>query len=99
MAKFKKYESVVHNILKKFLPARSSDGVLQYKVCEEINPTVLNRTYGEVLLYGKELGVPNENTVSRCRRKLQEKHPELKEPHTAQKRAEQETEYKAYARS
>lgn len=97
MAKFKKYENVVHNILEKFLPARSSDGVLQYKVCEEINPAVLNKTYGEVLLYGKELGVPNENTVSRCRRKIQEKYPELKNPETARIRAVEQEDYKGYA--
>jgi hypothetical protein len=97
MAKLKKYESVVHRILEKFSSARSSDGILQYKVCEELNPDVLKETYGNVLLYGEKLGVPNENTVSRCRRKLQEKHPELKNSETAKIRAAEQEDYKSYA--
>lgn len=35
----------------------------------------------------KILGLPNWETVSRCRRKIQEKHPELKNPETARIRA------------
>ncbi len=45
----------------------------------------------------KKSGLPNWETVSRCRRKVQEKHPELKNPETARIKAIEQENYKGYA--
>lgn len=97
MAKFKKYENVVLNILKSFPLARSDDYFLMSKVCEQLNPDVCSKPFKQVMQQHKTLGVPNWETVSRCRRKVQEKHPELKNPETAQIRAIEQEDYKGYA--
>ena len=99
MAKVGIYEPLVAAILREDAIARTDDNYLQYRVCQELNPDILNMSYGEVLLNHNELKKPNEESVGRCRRKIQEKHPELKEPHTTQKRAEREQEFRNYARS
>ncbi len=97
MAKFKTYESVVFNILKSFPLARSDDYFLMSKVCEQLSPDLCGKPFKQVMQEHKKSGLPNWETVSRCRRKVQEKHPELKNPETALIRAIEQEDYKGYA--
>lgn len=97
MANFK-IESVVKDILTA-LPATRSDDYLLYKeMCNRVCPQAGALSLSEALLHHKALGMPSWETVSRCRRKIQERSPDLRDPATAKVRAEEEKEYKEYAR-
>lgn len=42
--------------------------------------------------------LPNPESVRRCRQKIQQQFPELRNEKTVERRAEMETEYRAFAR-
>lgn len=44
------------------------------------------------------LGIPSLETITRCRRKLQEKNPELREPKSEGIRANEEQEFRDYSK-
>lgn len=96
MGRISKWEKIVLAILEKHAAARSDDRVLYYWVLKE-EGFDLSVTVSRFLL-GTEY--PNWETITRVRRKLQEKHPELCEPSNVQKmRAKAEEEFIEYARS
>lgn len=101
MAEFETAEVLVEKILEEKPSARFSDYNLFIEVVRRLNRKLLRLPAEEFFraVKHKENGVPKYETVTRCRRKIQAKRPELKEPHTAQKRAERETEFKDYARN
>ncbi len=97
MAKFKTYENVVLDILKSYPLARSDDYFLMNKVCERLNPDLCSKPFKQVMKEHQELGLPNWETVSRCRRKIQEKFPELRNAETTRARAIEQEDYKNYS--
>lgn len=101
MAEFKTAEALVENILEEKPSTRFSDYNLFVEVVRRLNRDLLKLSIVDFYRAVKQKGngIPQYETVTRCRRKIQAKRPELKEPHTAQKRAEREAEYKDYARS
>lgn len=101
MAEFETSEVLVEKILEEKPSTRFSDYNLFVEVVRRLNRKLLRLPAEDFFraVKHKENGVPKHETVTRCRRKIQAKRPELKEPHTAQKRAERETEFKDYARS
>lgn len=79
---------------------RSDDGLLVSKVMEKLNPSVKGLKFNFVLENRKALGLPSFETVTRARRKLQEKYPRYKAADdVANARAVLEEEFKAFARS
>ena len=46
----------------------------------------------------KKLGIPALETITRCRRKLQEKYPELRDEAACNIRANEEQEYRDYSK-
>lgn len=70
-------QRVVKEILETNEMARNSDMALYVKVCETINPAVLNKPFWVVLMSLKEYNLPNIETVRRTRQKLQAAYPEL----------------------
>lgn len=74
--KLYKIEDIVYDILKECPKARSNDNYLMLKVVEVINPMLLHVSYETALL--QEKPVVSFKTVERCRRKVQQKWPELK---------------------
>ncbi len=101
MAEFETSEVLVEKILEEKPSTRFSDYNLFVEVVRRLNRKLLRLPAEDFFraVKHKENGVPKYETVTRCRRKIQAKRPELKEPHTAQKRAKQEAKYKDYARS
>ncbi len=90
-----------------FEPAtRDDDDLLWVKVLEE-TAKILNipdysqsMPFKDFLFTAKCMGLPHFKSVSRARRKLQRKYPELRgSEETQEARAELETVYKEYARS
>lgn len=97
MSKLNTMENIVLDILEVSPAARSDDYVLMWLVCEKLNPKICEFRLADVLYQHKELGLPNWETVTRCRRKIQEKRPDLVAPETAKKRREEEQIYRDYA--
>ena len=52
----------------------------------------------DVFLNHVALGIPSLESITRCRRKLQEKNPSLRDEKAVKIRAKEEEEYKDYAR-
>ena len=100
MEKMKTVEEITRYILEEVEEARESDAVLYYHVCREYDEDALRIEFGDVLLGEQFLRFPKYESVSRCRRKLQAKHPELRASKECQRRRyETMTKYEAYARS
>lgn len=96
MSRIKKYENLVHSILLRHPATRGDDKLLYYWVLSEEGYNV------GISLYRYLLGTnnfPNYDSISRARRKLQAKYPELRPPKGDQiRREEAEQEYIEYAR-
>ena len=94
-----KYEHIVAYILNRYEGTRGDDKLLYYWVLrEEGFNTKLSL---EAFLLGSFHGsnFPNFDTITRVRRKLQEKYPELRPPKGDQiRREDAEQEYLDYAR-
>ena len=85
-------KKIVWNILDKKEGARNDDFVLYANVCKEIGID-LNMELGFFLLDHIRLQAPPFGSVSRCRRKWQEKHPELVDNKTKEIREQEEEKY------
>lgn len=95
MAKIKKVQDTVYEILSEDEETRKDDYVLILRVFERyISPNTQLRT---VCQKHKQLGLPSIHTIVRVRRKLQVEHPELMDEETKKIRSAEEEEYKQYA--
>lgn len=99
MAKLHTMEKVVLNVLEKSPAARSDDYVLMWLVCNELKPELVEKPFADVLYHHKSWGLPNWETVTRCRRKIQRNRPDLVVEVTSRKRRKEEAEYREYARA
>ena len=97
--KLKYMEQIVLDILEKSTRARGDDHILMYYVCRKLVPEVLSISYGEVLCFRATLKLPNYETVTRCRRKIQSKRPDLLPKEVENVRKAEYKQYKKYARS
>ncbi len=71
-------ENMIIDILGRNRVARKDDHMLYIEVCSDINPNCLDN-FMEAFKYRKEFGLPSFESVSRARRKVQEKYPEFLE--------------------
>lgn len=95
----KTVSELVRYQLEKYPATRDNDQLLYYRVCEQINPKSLSSNFGYVLLNRKDFDLPSIETVGRCRRKLQEKNPELRASSKVESfRGEREAEFREYAK-
>ena len=78
--------------------SRDDDYLLYNLVCKACDIDTSTIAFDEALLNRKELGIPNWESVSRYRRKLQEINPELRR-NAYSKRQKRQEEFKAYARA
>lgn len=94
-------EDIVLKVLQKYEQTRSDDFVLVYAVYREINFNVATiDRFSEVMLNHKKYGFPSFGSVTRARRKIFEKHPELKPTKiTKNRKKAEEEEYKEYSKS
>lgn len=97
MGKISQYENSVLYLLVNFPATRSDDKLLYYKLLREEGFST-NLTL-ENFLIGSGCKYPNYDSVTRCRRKLQERFPELRaDAVTQNKRDEAEVDFQRYAR-
>lgn len=105
MEKLKHIEGLVECFIEAFPALRVDDYSLYYYVCKHYfyqNGKILefqNLSFTEAMLKHKEYKLPSFESVTRCRRRVQAKRPELKDPAKARIRAEAEQDFRAYARS
>lgn len=99
MAKPKDIESKVRGILVDFPESRRNDFVLYARYIQRYNAELQGVGLIYALLEASRLQMPNYESISRARRKIQQKEPELCPPEKAQKaRAEKENVYRLYAK-
>lgn len=97
MSRLQTMEKVVLEILEKSPKAREDDYVLMWLVCEKLSPEIITKPFADVMYHHKSWGLPNWESVTRARRKVQEKRPDLVSPAKAKKRREEEERYREYA--
>lgn len=93
--KLKKLEPVVETALRENPITRVDDFVLYLSIIKNVIDT--DMTIEGCLLNHTVLGLPPFESVTRCRRKLCEKYPELKNAAMEEIRSNVEQEYRAYA--
>ena len=95
MAKINTIHNKVLKILETNPDTRGDDYVLILEVLKEyIDP---NMSITTLLLHHAELGIPSIETITRARRKLQEKYPHLVDVGAKSIRKEEEKEFREYA--
>lgn len=73
-----KLEELVKKALIKNKSAREDDHMLYIEVAYMVNPGLVNCNFGENFRNARQNGLPNFESVSRARRKIQELNPNLK---------------------
>lgn len=95
MARIKTVEPLVYRALTDNPITRTDDFILVLEVLK--NFVTAEMRLETVLEHHTELGLPSFESISRARRKLQERYPDLKNKATAEMRAEAEKDYREYA--
>lgn len=95
MARINKIEPLVEEALISNKSSRGDNFILYLEVLKKYIDTDLSLK--DVFLHHRELGIPSLETITRCRRKLQEKNPELRDEAADQIRRKEEAEHYEYA--
>lgn len=90
-------EKIVKEILEKDSLAREDDNYLILLVIEKTNPELAGETFAKVMLNAKTKGISMES-ITRARRKIQRKYPDLKNKETAEIREIEQKEYIDFSR-
>lgn len=95
--KLKRIAEVIEDILKEDELARRDDCYLILEVIRRMYPFEVGKTFAQVMIGAKEKGISFES-ITRARRKVQNKYPELKDKETAEIRDKEQEEYIEYAK-
>ena len=96
MARLNIIEPLVYEALVNNKASRGDNFILYLEVLKKyIN---LDMSIKSVFANHKDLGIPALETITRCRRKLQEKNPELRDEKAVEIRKAEEEEFKKYSR-
>lgn len=96
--KLVKQEQIIKPILEQHPETRGDDFLLYAEVIREYRPELAELSVIDFFVAHKELYCPSYESVTRVRRRLQEKYPELCSDKVKEIRAKQEGQYKAYAK-
>lgn len=95
MAKMSILEPLVESALINHPETRGDNFLLYNEVLKNyIDTTAPIR---DVFAKHRELGIPSLESITRCRRKLQERHHELRDPKAVEVRKNEESEFVDYA--
>lgn len=98
MSKLSKLEPVVKKVLTEYEETRSDDFKLIYAVYRELDFFhTTKELFCEIMLNHKQYNLPSFESITRCRRKLQNDYPELANEKTKEKRLNETAEYIDYA--
>lgn len=96
--KLLKQEEIVKPILEKFPETREDDFLLYAEVIREYRPELADLSVLHFFVAHKHLYCPSYNSITRVRRRLQKKYPELLSEKAKAKRAKEEAVYREYAK-
>ena len=96
--KLVKMEDIVKPILESDERARNDDFYLYSEVLWQLQPSALNLNLVTALRNHNELGLPSYESVTRVRRRIQEKCPELASERGKMRRQKEQEIYKEYAK-
>lgn len=94
----KDHMNVVEAVLKAHPETRDDDMKLYVWIISEICPEVMKQPFAKVLWYHNNHGLPSYESVTRARRKLQEKNPELRGKKYEKRMMNQDEYIKRYGR-
>lgn len=95
-----KVEDVVKDVLIRYPDTRSDNFILIFRVYQAVNENaVIRKPFYDVMLNHNVYGLPAFEGVVRARRKIFEKHPELKPEKITKFRNGKEIEYRNYSNS
>ena len=97
IARLRNLEKVVEGILRKSELAREDDCYLILEVIREMFPYEVGKTFAQVMFSAKSKGISFES-ITRARRQVQKKYPELKNDKVAEIRNKEQEEYKEFAK-
>lgn len=97
MAKINTTHNTVLRILETNPETRSDDWLLILEVWKEYICTEMS--VESIFLHHVELGIPNFETIRRCRQKIQSKYPHLVNEEARAIRKEEEKEFRQYAKT
>lgn len=87
----------MEEILRKDKLAREDDCYLILQVIGKLYPNEIGKKFATVMFNAKNKGISFES-ITRCRRKLQEKKPELRDEEIAKMRNRKQKEYIKYSK-
>lgn len=93
-----KLDKIVEEVLREYKQTREDDNYLIFKVVQRINPDLAGTTFANVMFNAKSQGISFES-ITRARRKVQRKYPELVDCETESARQTEQLEYMEYANS
>lgn len=96
-SKLNELESTVEELLRTDKLTREDDCYLIFKVIEKKFPLEIGKRFSDVMFGAKEKGISFEG-ITRCRRKVQSKHPELKNQEISKIRNNEQQQYKEYSK-
>lgn len=98
--KIESVEKLVHQALLKNKSARNDDHLLYIEVIYLIDPALVNVNFMMNFKNARNLGLPPFESVSRARRKLQEKYSELRAINEVENaRKNKQIEFEEYAKT
>ena len=87
---------IVETILINDVDARKDDNYLILRVIEVLHPSEADKSFSEVMLNAKKNRI-NFESIRRCRQKVQELNPQLKDKETVQARTHAIDSYRDFA--
>ena len=96
--KLVRQEEIVKSILEKHPETRGDDFLLYAEVIREYRPELAKLSVLDFFVAHKNLYCPSYESLTRVRRRVQEKHPELLSDKAKEIRAKEEAIYRAYAK-
>lgn len=99
MKRLEKIEHIAEMILDMHEETRENDDVLYMYVCEHFNKDMSTMSMKNFLLTRNKSECPSYASVSRARRKIFSRRPELKPEYVSKRREDMENVYKEYALS
>ena len=92
-------EKMAENAMVHFPEARTDDFILVLKVYEQVNGPMVWKSFHNVINNHKEYGLPSFESITRARRKILSKRPELKDEKTTSMRMREEEKFIEYSRT
>lgn len=98
MSKLHNMEAIVEQVLEEWPVTRNDDCLLIIGVSKKMGVDVRGISFRDAMVNRKKLNIPNWETVTRCRRKIQERRPDLVSAAALKRRREAEAKFRSYSR-